>query len=256
MTLTLGSVAPEVGESLWITATLANEGCASVGQPEYRLWVEQPSLIFVPDSPTSVTHSLALNTGETDTVTFSLRTVGFGEASLRVSASFEVHLEYPGPAYWGYHSTAPITVNVPITDTEVAVLHQAMYDMGCFPNASQVTDGAYTLGCAERPIEAQIERFADAEATRAEFTARRGDSPPERFHCYPAYRRTEPESPPQQTWHSWMAERWLITTHSVDDPGTPVALALTLSEAVYRAAFRNHLFAACDRVYLPIICKP
>jgi hypothetical protein len=137
MTLTTSSVTPEVGDTLRVTVTLANKGCGQVGLPEYRLSVA-PSSILVPDSPISVTHYLALEPGETDTVTFSLQTIGVGEAVLQTSASFEVHLGYPGPAYWAYDSTAPVSVTVPVTDTEIVVLQQAAYEMGCFPDIVEV----------------------------------------------------------------------------------------------------------------------
>lgn len=257
MTLTISNDAPEVGDRLWVTATLTNEGCAQVGKPEYRLWLEQSSLILAPESPIRVGHSLSLHTGETDIVTFSLRSIGFGPASLRVSASFEVHLDYPGPAYWASHSTDPITVNVPTTDTEVVVLHQAVHDMGCFPNSSQATGSVYALGCViptGHSIEAQIERFADAQEAENEFATRRRSALSEQFRCYPAYAKQESTPQYQQAWHSWLAERWIITAYSVGDSGTS-DVALAVSEAVYRSAFRNHLFAACDRIYLPVICR-
>ncbi|MBN1873414.1 MAG: hypothetical protein JXA33_04225 [Anaerolineae bacterium] len=232
-----------------------------MGQPEYRLSVA-PSYILVPDSPISITHYLALEPGETDTVTFSLQTIGVGQTLLQAAVSFEVHLGYPGPAYWAYDNTAPVSVTVPVTDTEIVVLQQTAYEMGCFPDIIQSNDTVYRFGCAVaagHSIDAQIERFTDAETAQMAFAAGQGTLLLEPFHCYSAYRwKHEQEVMPQlQTWHSWLAGRWVITTHSVDDTGIPVApTPIIVSEAVYRSAIRNRSILACDRIYLPMVCKP
>jgi hypothetical protein len=261
MTLTTSSTTPEVGDNIWVTVTLANEGCGQVGQLEYRLTLAQSAYVLVPDSPISITHDLALEPGETDTVTFSLWAIGAGEVTLQTSASFEVHLGYPGPAYWTYDSTMPISMTIPVTDTEIVVLQQAAYDVGCFPEIVHTGDTIYWFGCAVaagHSSDAQIERFADIETAQTVFAARQGTLLLEPFHCYPAYRweyEQEP-IPRRQAWHSWLAERWIITTHSWDDTGIRVAPApIVVSGAVYRAAIRNGLFLACDRLYLPVVCK-
>ena len=261
MTLTTSSTTLEVGDRIVVTATLANEGCAQVVQPEYWLTLVQSAYVLGPDPPTSVTHYLALEPGETDTVTFSLQTIGVGEVTLQTSASFEVHLGYPGPAYWAYDSTMPISVSIPVTDTEIVVLQQAAYEGGCFPEIVHAGDTVYWFGCAVaagHSSDAQIERFTDTDTAQTAFAARQGTLLLEPFHCYPAYRweyEQEP-MPRRQAWHSWLAERWIITTHSWDDTGIRVAPApIVVSGAVYRAAIRNGLFLACDRLYLPVVCK-
>lgn len=50
--------------------------------------------------------------GESDAAEFVLRAVRPGKATLRASASFEVHLSYPGPAYWGTSGSGPLLVTV------------------------------------------------------------------------------------------------------------------------------------------------
>jgi len=91
MTLTASSRVPEVGDRVWGTATLTNEGCGRVGLPEYRLSLVQAPHILVPDSPTSVTHHVALEFGEMDVVTFSLQTLGVGEVVLQASTSLDYY---------------------------------------------------------------------------------------------------------------------------------------------------------------------
>ncbi len=91
MTLTASSRVPEVGDRVWVTATLTNEGCGRVGLPEYRLSLVQAPYILVPDSPTSVTHHVALEFGEMDVVTFSLQTLGVGEVVLQASTSLDYY---------------------------------------------------------------------------------------------------------------------------------------------------------------------
>lgn len=258
MTLTANSLSPPVGDVLTATVTLANEGCGLIGLPQYRLYITQSPYTLAPASPDPVLHTLGLNPGETDVATFTLHTLGVGTATLRAAASFEVHLGYSGPAYWAADSAAPLTVTVPATDTEIVVAQQAAYDLGCFPPIA-LDDVTYSFGCvaaAGHSFDVQIERFADDDAALATFNAGQGTLPLEPFRCYPAYAWLyEQETMPQwQGWHRWLAERWIITTHSVDDTGIPVAPApVAVSEAIYRAAVRNTLFPACDRLYLPLV---
>ncbi len=264
MTLTTSSAAPDVGDRLGVTVTLANEGCGMVGLPLYRLMLTSgdlyPPYVLVPDSPISVTHYLGLEHGETDTVTFSLRAIGVGTATLQATVSFEVHLGYPGPAYWSYDATAPVRVQVPMTDTEIVVLQQAAYEgLGCFPQVRREAT-TYTFGCAVaagHSIDAQIERFGDSEAARTAFADRQGTLLLAPFHCYPAYIKEHKQAtiPRRQAWHSWLAERWIMTAHRWDDTDIPAPVPVWVSEAIYRAAVRNRLLLACDRLYLPVICK-
>ncbi len=110
------SVAPEnpkVGEILTITAALRNEGCAMLGIPQYRLSINSPASqsLLAPPKQATVTHSAGLGRGETDTAAFVTRAVAAGQATAAVFVSFEVHLGYPGPAYWGSAAEElPITI--------------------------------------------------------------------------------------------------------------------------------------------------
>jgi hypothetical protein len=151
-------------------------------------------------------------------------------------------------------------VSVPVTDTEIVVLQQAAYELDCFPEIRR-EGSVYRFGCAVavgHSIDTQIERFADRETAQAEFAARQGTLLLEPFHCYPAYgwEYEQGTLPQWQAWHSWLADRWIITTHSVDDTGIPVAPApIVASGSIYRAAIRNRLFWACDLIYLPMVWK-
>ncbi len=73
---------------------------------------EGQGILFEPSSPESVEHYLMIEPGESDAAEFVLRAVRPGKATLRASASFEVHLSYPGPAYWGTSGSGPLLVTV------------------------------------------------------------------------------------------------------------------------------------------------
>ena len=114
MTLSSTATSLHVGEAVTVTVTLLNEGCVGLGLPQYRLQVHsagsQP--ILEPSNPEPVVHYYGVAPGQSDTEEFSLRAVRSGQATLRASASFEAHLGYPGPAYWGFSSSEPLTINV------------------------------------------------------------------------------------------------------------------------------------------------
>jgi hypothetical protein len=114
MTISATATMLEVGEVVTVTATLFNRGCVGLGLPQYRLYVQcdEPEAIFDPDNPEPVVHYLGIAPGQSDAAEFVLRAVESGQATLRATASFEVHLGYPGPAYWGYGSTGPLTMTV------------------------------------------------------------------------------------------------------------------------------------------------
>ncbi len=114
MTLATTATVLEVGEVVTVTATLANVGCADLGMPQYQLHTQSESgqPIFEPNSSTPILHLVGIHPGEADIAEFVLQAVGPGEATLSTSASFEVHLGYPGPAYWGGSSSEPLTLTV------------------------------------------------------------------------------------------------------------------------------------------------
>lgn len=119
MALATTATVLEVGEMVTVTATLANVGCADLGMPQYQLYTQSESSqpIFEPNPPTPILHLVGIHPGEADAAEFVLRAVGPGEATLSASASFEVHLGYPGPAYWGGSSSAPLMITVMPTTT-------------------------------------------------------------------------------------------------------------------------------------------
>lgn len=115
MMLTASVTMLEVGETITVTVTLSNEGCVALGMPQYWLGVEyaEEESIFDPSQPQSVVHYLAVPPGQSDMAEFVLRAVESGQATLAASASFEMHLGYPGPAYWAGSSTKePLVVIV------------------------------------------------------------------------------------------------------------------------------------------------
>ncbi len=104
----------QVGDTLTVQLALSNTGCVALGLPQYRLYVETGGLglVLAPERPEPVVHSLAVQPGESDGAEFALQAVAPGKATITASASFEVHLDYPGPAYWGMSNSGPLVVTV------------------------------------------------------------------------------------------------------------------------------------------------
>lgn len=104
----------KVGETVDVKVVLSNTGCLSLGLPQYRLVIlnSEAQPMFTPNMPDPVEHSLAVNPGESDEASFTLRAANPGKATLNVMASFEVHQGYPGPAYWGASSSSPLVIVV------------------------------------------------------------------------------------------------------------------------------------------------
>lgn len=59
-----------------------------------------------------VVHYLAVVSGEHDDVDFVLRATHTGVTEFWAHVSFEVHIGYPGPAYWSGCVSGPVTVTV------------------------------------------------------------------------------------------------------------------------------------------------
>lgn len=114
MTLTATGTTLHVGELVTVTARLNNEGCTALGLPLYRLYWEDAGTppVFEPVSSLEVVHYLSIAAGSYDETVFVLRAVGSGQATLRAETSFEVHLGYPGPAYWGASVSPPLAIVV------------------------------------------------------------------------------------------------------------------------------------------------
>lgn len=114
MVLSVSDETPQVGDTVKVTVTLSNEGCVALGLPQYRLRIQSdtPESVFAPSDLEPVVHYLAVAPGQSDTAEFELRATADGQATLSASASFEVHLGYPGPAYWGSSSTGEHLISV------------------------------------------------------------------------------------------------------------------------------------------------
>lgn len=255
MTLTLDSLQPRVGDTFVATATLANEGCAPIGLPQYTLWLGNgPNSVLTATSPMKVVHYLGLDYGQSDVMTFTLKAIGGGTTEVNVFASFEVHTDLG--AYWAADATGPAIVSVPFIES--LVLRRAAESLGC-ADAVIVEDGAhYSFDCvvaAGHSLDAHIERFADAAAAQAAFSARQGTLELAPFHCYPAYTWQQTlVMPLRESGHSWLADRWIITAHTVDD--TPLyPPPQRVSEAIYTAAIHERMLRACDVIYLPTVQK-
>ena len=108
--LRASNTAPTVGEVITVTARLVNIGCSGVGLPRYWLrWPTEPAGMFEALSPLDVMHYTGVGSDE---AAFVLRALRPGSTRLEASVSFEVHLGYPGPAYWGSAGAGlPVEVN-------------------------------------------------------------------------------------------------------------------------------------------------
>lgn len=103
-----------IGQQIVVHVTLLNQGCVALGLPKYTLRVHAPQgqPLFNPPQPEAVTHGLAVAPGQADSAEFVLQAAQVGSGSLQAEVSFEVHLGYPGPAYWGYATSAPVDIAV------------------------------------------------------------------------------------------------------------------------------------------------
>jgi hypothetical protein len=113
MGISAGDTALRVGDTLTLTVTLHNTGCVGLGLPQYQLTVDsERSGVLVPSRPEPVEHHLTVEPGQAHAGQFELQAVGAGEVTLSARASFEVHLGYPGPAYWASTSSRALRVTV------------------------------------------------------------------------------------------------------------------------------------------------
>jgi hypothetical protein len=97
-----------------VTVTVNNEGCLTLGFPQYRLYIQSdgPQSIFTPEQPDPVVNYPAIQPGQSDSAEFELQAIASGQVTLTGSISYEVHLGYPSPAYWGYRATVPLLIAV------------------------------------------------------------------------------------------------------------------------------------------------
>ena len=68
--------------------------------------------LFEPAEVEPVLHSLGLGDGDQDQAQFTLTARHPGKAQFSITASVEVHLGYPGPAYWATVSSPAVEVTV------------------------------------------------------------------------------------------------------------------------------------------------
>jgi len=103
-----------VGQTARVRLTLRNTGSIGLGLPQYRLQVADATdgAMLDPASPEPIVHSLMVQPGGEDWAEFSLLAMAPGEATVRGWVSYEVHLGYPGPAYWGSASSGQVQVRV------------------------------------------------------------------------------------------------------------------------------------------------
>jgi hypothetical protein len=111
MRLSAEPAMPVVGQAVTLTVTLGNQGCGMLGLPKYYL-DHLPSGVLEPDSPPPVLHYVGLRFGQEDSAAFVLRALRSGAVTLHAWASMEVHLGYPGPAYWSAASAPSLHLTV------------------------------------------------------------------------------------------------------------------------------------------------
>jgi hypothetical protein len=114
MTLSATPTTPRVGDTIQVIVRLYNHGCGFLGLPLYRLtWdLNDSPPVFDQTPPLEMLHSVAIFPGEYDEATFVLQAAGPGKTELQTHCSIEVHLGYPGPAYWSACSAPPLTITV------------------------------------------------------------------------------------------------------------------------------------------------
>lgn len=104
-----------VGEQVKIQVKMENVGCLSLGLPQYRLNLaaDEGTARFVPEKIEPVVHSLGVPPGGLDQADFVLEAISPGAARFSATVSYEVHLGYPGPAYWGMDSSGePLEIQI------------------------------------------------------------------------------------------------------------------------------------------------
>ncbi len=104
----------QLSQQLVVQVTLLNQGCVALGRPQFTLRVHAPQgqPLFIPPVPASVTHDLIVAPGQADSVEFVLQAAQIGSGSLQANVSFEVHIDFPGPAYLAEAVSAPVDIAV------------------------------------------------------------------------------------------------------------------------------------------------
>jgi len=114
LTLSATNTTPRVGDTVQVKVRLYNHGSGSLGLPLYRLtWDPEGSPpIFHQTPPLQMLHHVAIFFGQFDEATFVLQAARPGNTELQAHCSIEVHLGYPGPAYWSACIAPPLAITV------------------------------------------------------------------------------------------------------------------------------------------------
>jgi hypothetical protein len=113
--LVLSAETLQVGDTLQAQVIVHNQGCLALGLPQYRLSLggAAPETVFSPAPVDPLVYFGSVSPGSSHRAEFNLVAVSPGEVEISASVSYEVHLGYPGPAYWGQASSgAPQKVTV------------------------------------------------------------------------------------------------------------------------------------------------
>lgn len=261
MAIALSDPAPKLGQRITATVSLTNTGDCMVGQPLYTLDVANvQSVAMFEESENPVLHHTAIYSDEVDSVNFRMLVANTGVFTLTAHVSFEVHVGYPGPAYWGGASAAPVTFTVPSTDTGMVIMTQAAYDAGCLTDIAFIEEtltlssGHFSCALAAgHSVTTYLSRYADADAAHAAFMARaEGHDIVPFAGCRPSFSTVEDGLGPIVVRRQvWVGEQWLVSGMSQDD--TSAMGGDTGVRSVYRALRANGLLAPCRHVYLPSV---
>lgn len=258
MSLALSEASPQLGRRITATVTLTNAGDCSMGLPLYTLRIDNEHAVAAQvegDNP--VLHSLGIGGGRSDSVAFRLMLLNTGLFTLTANASFEVHVGYPGPAYWSRAATGPITFTVPAATTGDVIMTQAAYAAGCMVDStveSTLLISPTHFSCAiaaGHSIGADMTEYVDPAAARAEFLAQAAGHEIQPFAaCRPSFSTEEPGLGPMVIKReTWRGEQWLVTGVSADD--TPSLGGTTGAWVVHDALLANDLLEPCRHCYLP-----
>ena len=259
MTLAFSNPAPQLGDRITVTAVLTNTGDCLMGLPLYGLRIDNPNAVAVFwESDHEVYNGRAIYGGQADTAEFVIVIANTGNYTVSAYVSYEVHVGYPGPAYWGGTRTTPVSVTVPGADVGTVIMTQAAYAAGCLADdafiQSTLTISSTEFACAlaaGHSIGAELTDFGDAAAARAAFAARAAGQTIVPFaDCRSSFATTSAGMDPLVvTEVTWVGERWLVVGESQDD--TPITGGITGAGAVHDALVANGLLTPCRQSYLP-----
>ena len=261
MAVVLSNPAPQLGDRITITAVLTNTGDCLMGLPLHTLRIDNPNpvAIFWEAGPQIYTGG-AVYGGQADTADFVVVIANTGVYTVSSYVSFEVHVGYPGPAYWGGASATSITFTVPTTDTGAVIMTQAAYGAGCLTDdpliQSTLVLASDQFGCAlaaGHSIGATLREYDDEATARAAFLELAMDHEVVPFAgCRQSFATEEDGvGPIVIRRETWVGEKWLVQGDSQDD--TTAMGGITGARAVHDALIANDLLTPCRGFYLPSI---